>query len=632
MTEETPHPRPLLRRPRWTDLNGTWRFAFDDTDQGIAQRWFDSPDGVFDRTIEVPYPPESKLSGVADTSFHPVLWYERTFVAEIRADERLLLHFGAVDYRATVWVNGHKAGEHEGGHTPFTLDITEVVDLSTEWQTLVVRAEDEPTDTGQPRGKQTWNAEPSGIWYDRTSGIWQTVWLEPVPAVHIDQVVTGLAAADGAVDVEIVIDGVRDATGTVDVTLTLDGELHATCTVPVRSSQARCIVYARLFLPSLLNDHRPPILWTPESPTLFDVDVRLSTEAGTDEVTSYAGLREVSIADGAFRLNDRPYYLRMVLEQGFWPESHLAAPNDDALRREVELIKELGFTGVRIHQKVEDPRFLYWCDRLGLLVWGEMANAQMFSGEAADRFTREWLEVVDRDRGHPSVVTWVPLNESWGVPKIGTSARQQHYARGLYHLTKAIDPTRPVIANDGWEHTETDILGIHDYAPDGAGLRSRFGDADAVRRTLAGVGPAGRKLMLDHTNSQSNNGANGDGYSDVDGRPLVITEYGGLSYTPTSGQRWYGYRAVDSAEEFKRTFEDLTDALLQSPQVAGFCYTQLTDTMQERNGLLTEDREPKLPVEVIRDIVRRPSSAFPQELVDAHRRRAREAAEEGGPA
>lgn len=601
-----------MTRQRWTDLSGTWRFVYDDTDRGLSERWFDSSPELFDRTIEVPYPPESKLSGIQDPSFHPILWYRREFHADLQPGERLLLHFGAVDYRAAVWVNGQKVGEHEGGHTSFSFDVTDALSPAAGPHVLVVRAEDEPADTAQPRGKQMWGEEPSGIWYDRTSGIWQPVWLEPVPAAHIAELVVSPVLDDGTADVEVVINGARDVTGTVAVTLTLDDVVYAAGTTPVESSLEGTTARLRLPMPALRDGHHRHFLWTPESPTLFDVTAELRADDEVDQVSGYAGFRDIDVRDGVFTLNGAPHFLRMVLEQGFWPESHLAAPSDDALRREVELIKDLGFTGVRIHQKIEDPRFLYWCDRLGLIVWGEMANAHEFSATAADRLTREWLDAVRRDRGHPSIVAWVPLNESWGVPNLATSQRQRHYARGLYHLTKAIDPTRLVIANDGWEHTETDVLSVHDYSPQASGLRERYGDAEAVRQTLAGPGPAGRKLILED-----------------DGRgagPLMITEYGGLSYVPASGEKWFGYRVVDTADEFRDAFAELTTALLDSGEVAGFCYTQLTDTMQERNGLLTENREPKLPLEVVRDIVRQPSRAIPHELVDEQRRRARSAA------
>jgi hypothetical protein len=362
-------------------------------------------------------------------------------------------------------------------------------------------------------------------------------------------------------------------------------------------------------VPAVQRDHTGAFTWRPESPTLFDADVVLRAGDLTDTVHSYVGFRRVSVRDNRFILNHNPYYQRLVLEQGYWPDSHLAAPDADALKREVELIKELGFTGLRLHQKIEDPRFLYWCDRLGLLVWEEMPSPHEFSDLAVDRLTREWAEAVRRDRSHPCVVAWVPLNESWGVPAIATSARQQSLATGLVHLTKALDPTRPVISNDGWEHTESDILTSHDYTPDGAALRDHYGDAEAQRRVVESTVALGRRLIVsDHPHTD---------------RPLIISECGGVSFIPSPDDDWYGYAVAETAEEYRARFDDIVSALIDAPGLAGFCYTQLTDTLQETNGLLTAEREPKLPVEVIREIVSRPARSIPGEFVAAHRRRAR---------
>nr|WP_276617584.1 glycoside hydrolase family 2 TIM barrel-domain containing protein [Streptomyces coryli] len=371
-------------------------------------------------------------------------------------------------------------------------------------------------------------------------------------------------------------------------------------------------------IPALGGPDRPGLLWSPEDPTLIDAEVVLEEipSAPADRVTGYVGLRSTGYRDGFFLLNGRPYYLRMALEQGFWPESHLAAPGEEALRREVELIKELGFTGARIHQKAEDPRFLYWCDRLGLLVWGEMANAFEFSERAVTRLTTEWQALMRRDHSHPCIVTWVPLNESWGTPQLTASAQQRAYLSALYHLTKALDPTRPALSNEGWEHAVSDIWGVHDYTPDPASLTRRYGDAAALAETLHGAGPGRWKVHLEAT--------------ERNGQPVVITEFGGLSYLPEAGQKWFGYGTVGTPEELREQFGALVGAILDAPGVSGFCYTQLTDTRQEKNGLLTEDRRPKLPPEEIRAIVARPSRALPSEAVDAHRRTAARAAGDAG--
>jgi beta-galactosidase/beta-glucuronidase len=588
----TTHPRPQLTREQWTDLCGEWRFAFDDADEGCAAHWYEQAGDEFDRTIVVPFPPESAASGIAETGFHPVVWYRRTFTAE-PGGGRVLVHFGAVDYAATVWVNGRLVARHEGGHTPFHADVTDALLVDTPEQVLVVRAEDQPADVAAPRGKQDWQPEPHVIWYHRTTGIWQPVWLETVPDRHIQALRWRTRPAQGRIELDADLAGSTPAELTVEVRLRDERLLRQTITVDDASARAV------LDLPAAHHGQElDRLLWTPERPTLLDVGLTLTTASSTDTVASYVGLREVGVREGRFTLNGHPYYLRMVLEQGYWPDSHLAAPSDDALSREVELIKSLGFNGARLHQKVEDPRFLYHCDRLGLLVWGEMPSAYTFSATTVDRICREWTQVVLRDSGHPCVVAWVPINESWGVQHIASEADQRHFASALYHLTKALDPTRPVISNDGWEHAVSDIYGLHDYSPNGAALAARYRDAAAVDAVLRGPGPMGRAPLLGERDPQA---------------AVMITEYGGLSYRPEADQKWHGYATLPDAEALLARYAELTGALLASTALAGFCYTQLTDTLQETNGLLTADREPKLDPAAIRAANRRPAAAVPIE-------------------
>jgi len=594
------HPRPQCTRDRWFDLCGPWEFAFDDQDQGRDRGWDQGGEG-FDRTIMVPFPPESRASGIADPAFHPVVWYRRVFtVARAEPAERWLLHFGAVDYLATVWVNGQRVGEHQGGHTPFSLDITSVLHDGNRDQVVVVRAEDRPDDLAQPRGKQDWEPEPHRIWYQRTTGIWQPVWLEPVPIVAIEDVRWTPDLDQGSLGFEIRLNAISDRPLRLRIRLSLRGEFLAETTASVARDTARGGIALDA---GGMTMNREQMLWSPLFPNLIDADIELlDGDTGLDSVRSYAGLRSCGVAGSRFLLNGRPYYLRMVLGQNYWPESHLAAPSAGALRREVELIKELGFNGVRIHQKVEDPRFLYWCDRLGLLVWGEMANAYVFSTAAVDQFTREWLAVVARDFSHPCIVTWMPFNESWGVPNLDRDPAQRHYVRALYHLTKALDPTRPVIGNDGWEHIASDIWGIHDYTTSGTAIRERYGSFDDLERTLQRVQPASRTIAHDGLHPRH--------------EPVMLTEFGGISHHPSSGQSWWGYGTVRDEAEFLTRYEDLMNAILDSPVVAGFCYTQLTDTEQERNGLLAADRTPKLNPATIRAITSRPSLALPADIIN----------------
>ena len=606
------HPCPQLARAHWLDLCGSWRFAFDDNDEGLDGGWGESTE-PFDRTIVVPFPPESKASGIGDTGYHPVVWYRRTFSAD-PGRGRLLLHFGAVDYRARVWLNGQLVATHEGGHTPFHADVTAALRSgATAEQVLVVRAEDRPTDPEQPRGKQDWQPEPHAIWYHRTTGIWQPVWAQTVPARRLGALRWTTVPSRGQVVLDAELAGpASEARTRLDVRLRLGEETLAEQSVIVRGDGARLV----LDLPAAHHgEDLDRLLWTPEHPTLLDAELTLTSAEGTDEVASYVGLREVGVRDGRFTLNGRPYFLRMVLEQGYWPESHLAAPGDDALRREVELIKSLGFNGARLHQKVEDPRLLYWCDRLGLLVWGEMPSAYAFSPTAVERACGEWMEVLRRDAGHPCIVVWVPLNESWGVRNISAEPAQQNLASALYHLTKALDPTRPVISNDGWEHTVSDIYGIHDYTPTVPDLAERYRDEAAVGAVLAGAGPMGRTILLGER---------------APGAAVMVTEFGGLGYTPKAGEKWHGYATLPDAQALARRYAELTGALLASTALAGFCYTQLTDTLQESNGLLTAEREPKIDPSVIRAANLRPSAAVPGEQLAQAYHEARKHADRDG--
>ncbi|HEY9010311.1 MAG TPA: sugar-binding domain-containing protein [Devosia sp.] len=595
------HPRPRLTRQRWFDLCGTWDFAYDDDNVGLDGRWLDQP-ARFDRQIQVPYPPESELSGINDKGFHPVVWYRRSFAVEPVAGERLLLHFGAVDYSAKVWVNGQLVATHEGGHTPFSADITTC--LVEGEQVVVVRAEDQPLDGTMPRGKQDWEPTPHAIWYDRTTGIWQPVWLEPVPATYLQSFHLTPDLTQNTVKVEARLN--HGHQGWFSVTLRKGDELLAVQQVHV----GKDAVETQITIPRAKNgQRRSDLYWSPENPNIISVAAALLSESGEpiDTVQSYFGFRSAGIGDGRFLLNNQPYFVRSVLEQGFWPQSHLAAPNADALRKEVELIKALGFNACRIHQKIEDPRFLYWADHLGLLVWGEMANAYEFSPAAVDRFTREWLSAVDRDRSNPCIVTWVPINESWGVEDVARNPAQQAYISSLYHLTKALDPTRPVISNEGWEHTFSDIVGIHDYTQHGSQLTDRFGSTEAIAATLHSFKPNRKRQRL---------------IEDERGQPVMLTEFGGISFHPAAGDNWMGYATVATEDEYLAILRDLFGAIYQSPELAGFCYTQLTDTQQEKNGLYDEHRNPKLPVEALREIIWQPSNAVPTEYLDIARRKA----------
>lgn len=583
------HPRPQLVRPHWVDLTGPWAFGFDDDNRGTVDGWHRQP--RLPLTITVPFPPESVASGVADTRFHRVSWYHRVLAPdEIRQaghspGRRLVLRFGAVDYRAQVWVNGRQVGSHEGGHTPFAVDITDAV-TPGEDNDVVVRVEDDPQDVAQPRGKQDWRENPHVIWYHRTSGIWQPVWLESVPTLAVEWLHWHADLVHARVHARVGLSAAPLTAAEVDVELRYDGDLLARASVLTTTSEFEVV----LSLARQSNGQAyEELLWSPDHPRLIDATVRVrAADGGLDTVGSYLGLRSAAIDRRLFLLNDRPRYVRSVLNQGYWPDTHLAAPSSDALRDEVQLIKDLGFNATRVHQKFEDPRFLYWADRLGLMIWSEAPATFTFTTTAVERTIREWLEVVHRDFSHPSIVTWVPLNESWGVQHIAHDPRKLHYARSLIHMTKALDPTRPVVSNDGWEQVDTDIVAIHDYEGDGEILRDRYRDRAAIDDMIHGVGPAGRRLVL---------------HGDVSDKPVMLTEFGGISFDIHRTEDAWGYTDARTAEDFRERIAAVMSAVHASRALAGYCYTQLADTLQETNGLVGADRVPKLPVAEIRALM-----------------------------
>jgi hypothetical protein len=597
-TDHVDYPRPQLRRGNWSDLGGAWSFTFDDDDVGLERGW--SSTGQFERSIQVPFPPESPLSGVHDSGFHPRIWYARRFGCDCPPGDRVLLHFGAVDYRASVWLNGRLVARNEGGHVPFVADITEV--LETGEQLLVVRAEDDPSDLTQPRGKQYWEEKPGIIYYHRTTGIWQPVWVEIVPRLHVTELRWTPDLDEFGVHLVLRLSAPTPSGAQVRIRLAAGGKLLAEDICLVQGDELRRTIK---FDRQLAWAGRRRLQWSPSNPNLIDADIEVfSPEATTtDRVGSYFGLRAIAVRDGRFHLNGSPLFLRMVLAQNYWPQSHLAAPSGEALRREVELAKELGFNGVRIHQKIEDPRFLYWCDRLGVMVWAEAPSGFVFDDRLAERLSSEWMRAVRRDFSHPSIIAWVPHNESWGVPNLDNCPRQLAFVRALYNMTKALDGSRPVLGNDGWSHAVGDIFGVHDYAGSGDLLRERYRDRAAIERTFAEIRPHHNPLL-----------AHGHNWGD---EPVVISEFGGLSLRPAGNEDWFGYGQFQDAEAFATAYEELVSALLDSTALAGFCYTQLTDTEQETNGLLTAERAPKLPLERVHAITTRPARAIPPEVTAA---------------
>ena len=569
------YPQPQFQRERWLSLNGSWEFEFDDANAGLDADWA-SGSRKFSRNITVPYCFESRLSGIGDTAFHPWIWYRRTVAlpAEWKG-RRVLLHFGAVNYWSMVWVNGKLAGSHEGGNTPFTFDVTPLLQPGA--NAIAVRAHFPPTDRYIPRGKQFWEPKSKSIFYTRTSGIWQPVWMEPVGASYLDRVKI-TPSTDGGVRLEFAIARPQPDVE-ITASATFAGQLAASATAHTSAARA-----------TALFSIDEPKLWSPSSPNLYDLVLELRRGGVLlDRVQTYFGIRSVTAENGKVLLNGNPVFLKMVLDQGYWPESILTPPTDEAIQYDIRTTKEMGFNGARKHQKLEDPRYLYWADHLGFLVSSEMANAYEFDDAYVARFTREWTAAVERDYNHPSIVIWVPINESWGVPNL-RDARQQDHLKSLYALTHSLDATRLVVDNDGWEHTDmTDLFAIHDYARTGDLLYERYKD---LGKPGAGVPDNAKAALI-------------PGYR-YNGSPVSLTEFGGIAFIPPGHdvppEAW-GYSGVEkTADAALDRLRGLYNAIARVPGFAGLCYTQLTDVEQEINGLMTYDRKLKFDAQKLREI------------------------------
>jgi beta-galactosidase/beta-glucuronidase len=583
------YPRPHFARKGWRCLNGEWEFDFDDAQMGRQQEWFKAGHRL-SRRIVVPFPYQSELSGLNDKGVHEVVWYARDLEVPKEWRERdLLLHFGAVDYRTQLWVNGVEVGHNRGGHVPFQFDIAPYLEDGP--NRIVMRVEDRQ-DPLQPRGKQSLSGKPAGIDYYCTTGIWQTVWLEPVSAIRFEDVKITPRLGDGGDDAFFIEIFLHAPAGdwTVEVAVfDEDGEQVA----ETRSEDGSP---AQPMLIGVADSRR----WSPASPHLYRLRFRLKDgEELLDEVEVLAGMRDVSVRDGKIFLNGEPCFLKMVLDQGYWPDGIYTAPSDEAYRKDIELVKAFGFNGVRKHQKIEDPRWLYWCDRMGLLVWAEMPNARKWSTDAEETFIAEWERAVRRDYNHPCIVTWVPLNESWGVPLLGKNHPGQYaFVERVVAVTRRIDHLRPVVDNDGWEHTDVgDIAAIHDYTPTGEQIYERW-------RSFLEEGELPERTWHE---GETVHFAHGSQYR---GQPVVLSEVGGFLMMPQEAEEqdldwlYTVYGTVNDAEELLEKYRDLMEGLARLTFLAGFCYTQLTDIEVEINGLTSYDRKPKVEPGRIRDVLR----------------------------
>lgn len=580
MTKPIPRPefpRPDRERKDWLCLNGEWGFAFDEKNTGEKDGYMNRT--RFSKKITVPYCYQSELSGVNDLRHSDYIWYHKAFkIPASFGDKRVLLRFGAVDYIAKVWINGVYLGSHEGGYTPFEFDITS---FKGDTCNLTVRCEDR-LETEQPRGKQSHRPEPFACWYSPVSGIWQSVWLEAVGQNYIEDFRITPDFDNGTVGLEVRTNE-APAGGVIKADITLKGVFVASAEF-VHAQRSSSIVISLNRGIGIVEPFTP---WSPGNPALYDIKLTYTTKASVDTVYSYFGMRKITIKGDRIFLNNREIYQRLILDQGYWKESLLTPPTDEAIRRDIELTKKLGYNGARKHQKFEDPRYYYWADKMGLLVWEELPSAYYFTLKQKTNMFRDMTEAIQRDYNHPSIIAYVPVNESWGVYSVKTNKEMQTFCDALYYLIHSLDDTRFVSNNDGWEQPMTDIVTAHDYSAYESDLRSEDYKDPAVFNF--GVPNKAKAVTA-------------DGYNNL-GKPCLLTEYGGIAFTKDSGNGNWGYNgAVTDEKVFIERFDSITTAFKNTPFLCGYCYTQLTDVFQEVNGLLDMDRNPKVSIDEIRRI------------------------------
>ena len=573
-TPRAEYPRPILVRDQWQSLNGQWLFKVDRDNRGLTDAWFDGP-WTDAQTITVPFSMESAASGIAEADGASVVWYQREVIKPEAWDRRVVLRMGASDFLTRVFVNGQEVGQHRGGYASFGFDIQHA--LMPGRNRITIRVEDSLSWT-QPRGKQAGTTRWP-IDYDGVTGIWQSVWLEPLTAVSIESTANSYHAAEQTLSYKAFLSAQVD--GEVSVEL-LDGDrVIASDTV---QTAGRAEIRTTFFI-------EDPMLWSPEEPHLYGVRLTLLNRATgeRDETTSYAGLREVSVTDGQLCLNGDPLYLRGVLDQGYFPEGWYTATTDEALRRDVELTLAMGFNCARKHQKAEDPRYLYWADKLGLMVWAEMPSGRVFSTELIESLTTEWMELIKRDRAHPSIIAWVPFNESWGVWHQSERPEQRAFVDAVTSLTKALDDSRVVVGNDGWEYSSGDLWTLHLYNE----------DSDVSSR-LAALIEDPHSAVTNEFGSRDRVGALPG--ADVSGLPILLTECGGIGMGSFSEEDFSYGNLAETPEALEARMRKIMTDIRSLKVLQGFVWTQLTDVQQEVNGVLYFDRQPKLPLAVLHDI------------------------------
>lgn len=566
------YPRPQFVRADWVNLNGKWEYTFDFSRSGMDRELFKSES--FDGTITVPFAPQSELSGVGYKDFIPEMWYRRDLtVPESWAGKKVILHFGAVDYVASVYVDGKIAGRHWGGSSPFSVDITRLTEPG-KTHNLVVRVEDDERSGKYGKGKQCGRYASFGCEYTRTTGIWQTVWMEPVAKTGLRDIYIVPDLDQSRFVIEPSYYGIEKGQQLRIVVRDAD-KVVGVKTVPASDMGRAEIVIKK------------PKTWSPESPFLYDFEFDVIASDGNviDNAVSYAGMRKIHIEGNKLYLNNNPIYLRLVLDQGFYPDGIWTAPTEEALKKDIELSMAAGFNGARLHQKVFEPRFHYWADKLGYLTWGEMASwgANINEPLSARNFITEWEEIVVRDRNHPSIIMWTPFNETWEHPDNREVAREAcRMVSDVYKLTKNLD-YRPCHDVSGNYHVMTDVFSVHQYMQ----------NPDDLKKWLSPVDGKVRQHDLENREVE------------YDGQPYLVDEYGGIKWV--AGREFseisWGYGdAPKTLDEFYTRLEALTDVILSFDHICGYCYTQLTDVEQEQNGIYNYDRTLKFDMEKIRKV------------------------------
>ncbi|MBQ4087104.1 MAG: beta-galactosidase [Clostridia bacterium] len=558
------YPRPQLVREGWVNLNGEWDFEIDHSMSGKDKEFF-KRDSLNEKII-VPFCPESELSGVGYTDFMDCVWYRKNIeIPGNWSGKEIILHFGAVDYHAFVYVNGELVCEHKGGYTPFSANITPYLKESGNYITLC--AEDLVRSGNQPAGKQCKKYHSKGCYYTRTTGIWQTVWMEAVEKAYIKNVKYTSNIETGTVFVQVQVPA-EAVGGMLTVKTSFEGTETGTVSCKINSEETALSI-------ELSELH----LWDVGQGNLYDTEITLEKDGKEDVICGYFGMREVSLANKMFNLNGRVVLGRWVLDQGFYPDGIYTAPSDEALKNDILFSMELGFNGARLHEKIFEPRFLYWADKLGYLVWGEHANWGLDIAEPGQvmHFLPEWLESVERDYSHPSIIGWCPFNETPGELK-----QCDDVLKTVYLTTKALDKTRPVIDTSGYVHVITDIFDVHDYEQD-------------VEKFISYYEKASEGIITDSMERYR------QGVQKYNGEPLFMSEYGGIQKSMTGDGWGYGQAPKDD-EEFIERYRGLTTALLEHECFLGFCYTQLYDVEQEVNGLMTYDRKYKLDPKIFCEI------------------------------